>query len=220
MCVYLPLRQTVVQGVTLYVRAAGDPTSILAAVQRELHNTAPAIEVSDVRTGAKLIGQVLFFQTVGVAILAVFGLLAVVLASIGLYGLQAYPVNRRHREIGERMAMGAGRSDVLRLILRQGMSLVAVGVAVGLPLSVMLGQTMSRMLFGVNPYDPVAVTCSTGGSAWRPVNPTDTSPNRRCQRFGTAGGIPPAIPFLTRSPRNSPNGPIFSAALACSSASM
>lgn len=90
-----------------------------------------------------------------------FGLVALVLASVGLYGLQAYSVNRRHREIGVRMAMGAGGSDVLRLILRQGMTLVAVGVAVGLPLSVMLGRTLSGMLVGINPYDPVTVIGST-----------------------------------------------------------
>ena len=161
MCVYLPLRQKFVEGVTLYVRAAGDPTSIMAAVQREVHNVAPAIEVSDVRTGAKLISQVLFFQTVGVGILAVFGLLALVLASVGLYGLQAYSVNRRQREIGVRMAMGAGRSDVLRLILRQGVTLVAAGICIGLPFSIVAGRTLSKMLFGVSPYDPISLTGST-----------------------------------------------------------
>lgn len=161
-CVYLPLRQNFVEGVTLYVRAAGDPASIMAAVQREVHNIAPAIEVSDARTGAKLISQVLFFQSGGVGILGVFGLLALVLASVGLYGLQAYSVSRRQREIGVRMAMGANRSDVLRLILRQGLTLVAAGIGIGLALSVILGRTLSKMLFGVSPYDPASLA---GGTA-------------------------------------------------------
>ncbi|MGH9139928.1 MAG: FtsX-like permease family protein, partial [Vicinamibacterales bacterium] len=162
MCVYLPLRQNLVEGVTLYVRAAGDPTSIMGVVQRELHRAAPSIEVSDVRTGRKLIGQVLFFQSIGVGMLSVFGLLALVLASVGLYGLQAYSVSRRHREIGVRMAIGASRSDVLRLILRQGMTLAAAGIGVGLPFSVAVGRTLSTMLFGVSPYDPASLF---GGTA-------------------------------------------------------
>ena len=162
MCVYVPLGQNFVEGVTLYVRAAGDPAAIMPGVQREVHNAAPAIEVSDVRTGGKLITQVLFFQSVGVGILGVFGLLALVLASVGLYGLQAYSVSRRQREIGVRMAMGADRSDVLRLILRQGMTLVAVGIGIGLALSVILGRALTKMLFGVSPYDPASLA---GGTA-------------------------------------------------------
>ena len=162
MCVYLPLGQNFVEGLVLYARAASDPTSIVGAVQRQVHSVAPGVEVSDIRTGEKLISQVLFFQSVGVGILGVFGILALVLASVGLYGLQAYAVSRRHREIGVRMAMGAGRSDVLRLILRQGMTLVAAGIAVGLSLSVIVGRALSKMMFGVSPYDPVSLT---GGTA-------------------------------------------------------
>jgi predicted permease len=156
-CVYLPLRQNFAEGMILYVRGTGDPSTVLTAIQREIHNTAPKVDVSDIRTGQKIISQVLFFQSIGVGILGVFGLLALGLASVGLYGLLAYSVTQRHREIGVRMAMGAEGSAVLRLILSQGMMLVGIGIVIGLALSLLVGRALSRMLFGVSSYDPLSL---------------------------------------------------------------
>ena len=89
----------------------------------------------------------------GVGLLGVFGFLALGLASIGLYGIMAYAVDQRRREIGIRMALGAGQSSVLSLILRQGMTLVIGGVGLGLILSVLLGRALSKFLSGVGPSD-------------------------------------------------------------------
>jgi ABC-type antimicrobial peptide transport system permease subunit len=99
----------------------------------------------------------LFQAKMGVALLSVFGLLALGLASIGLYGIMAYSVNQRRREIGLRMALGAAQSSVLRLILKQGMSLVMTGVLIGLAAAVLAGRLLSTMLYGVSTTDPISV---------------------------------------------------------------
>ncbi|MGH9665736.1 MAG: ABC transporter permease, partial [Bryobacteraceae bacterium] len=123
-CVYEPLEQNYSDAMTLYVRSKGDPQQILLPVQREVRSIGPQILVNDIRTGRKIVDDGLFQAKMGVTLLSVFGLLALGLASIGLYGIMAYSVNRRKREIGVRMALGASRDSVLRLILKQGMSLV------------------------------------------------------------------------------------------------
>ncbi|HJY05613.1 MAG TPA: ABC transporter permease, partial [Bryobacteraceae bacterium] len=156
-CVYLPLRQNFSSGMTLYVRGASDPASIVNEVQHEVRNIAPQIEVSDIRTGSKIVNQVLFIQKIGVGLLGIFGLLALALASVGLYGIMAYSVSRRQREIGVRMAMGAEQGAVLSLILRQGMKLVGTGIGIGLVASLLIGRALSRALYGLSPADPVSL---------------------------------------------------------------
>src|SRR5271165_446918 len=157
LCVYLPLRQNYVEGMTLYVQSRGDPNAILADVQREIRNTAPEVAVTDIRTGSKLLSQVLFGARIGVSLLSFFGLLALALASVGLYGVMAYSVNRRSREIGVRIAMGAERSAILRLVLTQGMKLVAIGLGLGLAGALLVGNLLSRALFGLSPSDPISL---------------------------------------------------------------
>jgi len=156
-CVYLPLRQNFASGMTLYVRSAADPTSILNEVQREVRSVGPQLEISDIRTGDKIINQVLFIQKIGVGLLGVFGLLALALASVGLYGIMAYSVHRRQREIGVRMAMGAEQGAVLSLILRRGMKLVGTGIAIGLVASLLIARVLARMLYGLSPADPISL---------------------------------------------------------------
>jgi ABC-type antimicrobial peptide transport system permease subunit len=104
--------------------------------------------------------QGLFGAKIAVALLAIFGLLALGLASIGLYGLMAYSVTRRRREIGLRMALGAAQGSVLRLILKQGMSLVLTGVLLGLVAALLIGRLLARLLFGIGASDPVSVMCA------------------------------------------------------------
>jgi ABC-type antimicrobial peptide transport system permease subunit len=90
----------------------------------------------------------------GVALLSVFGLLTLGLACIGLYGIMAYSVSQRKREIGLRMALGAAQASVLGLILKQGMSLVMTGVLIGFAAALFVGRLLSRMLYGVSASDP------------------------------------------------------------------
>jgi predicted permease len=162
LCVYLPLKQNYVEGLTLYVKSRGEPNAILADVQREIRNAAPQVAVTDIRTGSKLLSQVLFGVRIGVSLLTFFGLLALALASVGLYGLMAYSVNRRRREIGVRMAMGARSSAILRLVLTQGMKLVAIGLGIGLAGALLVGRLLSRALFGLSSSDPVSLLSACG----------------------------------------------------------
>ncbi len=156
-CVYVPLEQNYSDAMTLYVRSKGDPQQILIPVQREVRQISPRISVNDARTGHTIIDQGLFQAKMGVAMLSVLGLLALGLASIGLYGIMAYSVNQRVREIGVRMALGAARGNVLRLILKQGMLLVVTGVAIGFGAALFVGRLLTRMLYGISASDPASV---------------------------------------------------------------
>ncbi len=156
-CVYEPLTQNYSDSMTLYVRTRGDPRQILLPVQREVRAAAPQVTVNDARTGRTLVDNVLFQARMGVGLLSVFGLLALGLASIGLYGIMAYSVSQRKREIGVRMALGAARQSVLRLILKQGMSVVLTGVLIGFVAALLVGRLLGRMLYGVSASDPISV---------------------------------------------------------------
>lgn len=160
-CVYIPLRQNYSDTMILYVRTERDPSSILTAVQSEIHNVDPGLPVDDIRTGTKVMDQALWWSKIGVGMLGVFGLLALGLASVGLYGIMAYSVSQRRREIGVRMALGAGPGKVSLLILRQGMTLVLAGAAIGLILASLIGRALSRFLYGVNGADVLSLVGAT-----------------------------------------------------------
>ena len=156
-CVYIPLRQNFTDSMILYARSERDPSTVLAAVQAEIHSLDPGLPVEDMRTGTKVIDQALWWSKMGVGLLGVFGLLALGLASVGLYGIMAYSVNQRRREIGVRMALGAGERSVSLLVLRQGMTVVASGVGTGMVLALLLGRVLSRFLYGVSGSDPLSL---------------------------------------------------------------
>jgi putative ABC transport system permease protein len=159
-CVYLPAAQNYSDAMTLYVRSKGAPRQVMKAVQREVSAAGPRILVTSIRTGRDIVDGGLFQAKMGVTLLSVFGLLALGLASIGLYGILAYSVNRRKREIGLRMALGATRLSVLGLILKQGMSLVVTGVLIGFVASLLVGRLLSGMLYGVSSGDPVSLAAA------------------------------------------------------------
>ena len=160
-CVYLPLRQEFSDAAVLYVRTDGDPLGILATIQRQVRAIDRHVEIEDVRTIQKLIGQALFGATLGVGLLAVFGLVALGLASLGLYGAMAHAVTERQREIGVRMALGARQPAVLRLVLRQGLTVVGIGMACGAGLSALAGEALSRVVFGVTAFDPLSMAAAS-----------------------------------------------------------
>jgi predicted permease len=161
-CLYLPLRQQFSDAAVFYVRTEGEPTAALAEVQRIVRSMDSHIDVGDVRTIETVIGQSLFGATIGVGLLGLFGLVALGLASLGLYGAVAHSVRLRRREIGVRMALGAGRRAVLGLVLRQGLMPVAAGVVIGGLLAAAVGRLMTGVLFGVPPIDPIAMGAAAG----------------------------------------------------------
>lgn len=159
-CVYVPLEQNYSDTMALYVRTQGDPLLEIAPVEREIHAVAPQIVVTMPRTGRQIIDGGLFSARMGVVMLSVFGLLALALAGIGLYGVLAYAATRRQREIGLRMALGASRASVLRMIVGEGLSLVLVGAGIGLAVSLLAGSVLSRMLYGVSATDPLSIAAA------------------------------------------------------------
>lgn len=157
LCVYIPLEQNHLPAMTLYVRSQGDPTQIVGPVTREIGAVDSQVLVSGIRTGRQVTDGSLFQARIGVALLSVFGLLALGLASIGLYGILAHAVHQRQREIGLRMALGASPSTVRQLILKQGMTLVSIGVAIGFVAALLVSRVLSGMLYGVAATDPVSL---------------------------------------------------------------
>lgn len=159
-CVYVPLAQHPMLAMTLYVRSSGDPAPMVGAVGRAITAVDPNVLVSGVRTGAQIIDGSLFQARAGVALLTVFGVLALALASIGLYGILAHAVHQRRREIGVRIALGASQQSVRGLVVTQGMSLVGLGLAIGLVAALVIGPLLSRLLYGVGAIDAVSLAAA------------------------------------------------------------
>ena len=150
---YLPLSQNHETGMTLHVRTAGNPLGIASSVRREIQALDPNLAVTNVQTLSSVVAASLFAARIGAVLLAVFGSLALVLAAIGLYGVMSYTVSRRTREIGIRMALGAGKGNVLRLVLKEGLTLASGGIAVGLIVAAAATRLLASFLFGVSSLD-------------------------------------------------------------------
>jgi predicted permease len=155
-CVYIPLAQNFADRVVLYVRTNIDPAPVLATVQRDMRDIDPRLDVGDARTARKVIDQALFGATMSGGLLGVFGLIGLGLASLGMYGAMAYSVSLRRREMGVRLALGADPKTVLTLVLRDGLTLVSIGLVAGALGALALGATISRFLHGVSPADPAS----------------------------------------------------------------
>jgi predicted permease len=157
--IYLPIPQSVdpINRLALAARCFGDAISFAAPIRRQIQNVRSTLLVTNVSTIEKQIEQALLRERLVATLSIAFGSVALMLASIGLYGILAYAVTRRTNEIGIRMALGAPRSGVVWMILREGFALAALGIFVGVPVVLAIGQVTKALLYGVEPFDPFAL---------------------------------------------------------------
>jgi putative ABC transport system permease protein len=153
--IYTPLAQEPQSGMTLMVRTAGDPGALAGAVRSEVHALNKDVPLFAVQTMTEQIADQLAADRVVAVLLSVFGVAALLLATIGIYGVVAFAVAQRTHEIGIRIALGADRRDILKLIVGQGMVLIVIGAGVGLALALTATQLLKSLLFGVSATDPL-----------------------------------------------------------------
>jgi predicted permease len=160
--VYVPLaQQDRVPGFAFYVRTNLPEASVIPSVRQATARLDPQIPIYDLKTMETEISESLFVERMVAALSAGFGLLATLLAAVGLYGVMSYSVARRTREIGIRLALGAPRERVLKMVLREVAVLGAWGLGLGLPLSLALSRFVSAQLFGLPPRDPLTLLAAT-----------------------------------------------------------
>jgi putative ABC transport system permease protein len=147
-------------GNTLFIQTSGDPLSALPAVRTALRNLEPAVGVHAARTMSDYASASMAITRLAMRLLGGFAIVALVLAAIGIYGVMAYSVRRRTREIGTRVALGADRGDIIRLVMREGGVMTAAGVIVGLVTGLIAARSLSAILFGVPPADPVSLVAA------------------------------------------------------------
>jgi predicted permease len=171
------------QGVAFYVRAGMGSSSVYAAIRAELRRLDAAVPVYEMKTLAAQLDQTLLSERLIALLSAGFGMLATLLAAIGLYGVMAFVVARRTKEMGIRMALGARQGAVVWLVMREVLLLVGIGLAAGIPASIALGRFVATQLYGVKAADPwvaggttlllLAVSATAGLAPARRASRTD-----------------------------------------------
>ena len=157
--VYVAYTQTrsVSPFITYELRISGDKSAITRSIEREALATDPAVPVVNIRTEDEVLRQVLFLERTLAFLSSAFGALALVLACVGIYGTIAYTVAQRTKELGIRMALGAEREKILRMVLRETLVVVGAGLLVGLPLAILGTRMLTTQLYGLSPHDPLTL---------------------------------------------------------------
>jgi predicted permease len=145
-------------GYTLVIHSENNTANLLSAVRHEIHSLDPAMAVYNVETIEEHLRSALFLPRLAGTLFGVFGFIGLILATVGLYGVMSYAVSRRTREIGIRIALGAQLSAVRQLILRQGILLTLIALALGLPAALAVAKLFNSFLYGIRPHDIVTFT--------------------------------------------------------------
>jgi putative ABC transport system permease protein len=155
--IYWPAAQSPSLQTTLLVRSAGDPRTLLPSIRAAVREIDPLLPVFAVRTMDEAVAASIATQRSSATLVGGFSILALFLAALGLYGVLAYSVTRRTREIGIRIALGSPRAKICGLIVRQGMIMVALGILAGVAISVACGPLVRHFVYGVTPHDPAMI---------------------------------------------------------------
>jgi predicted permease len=164
LAVYVPFTQaplSMMGQMQFKIRTIGNPRKFVESVRRAIFAISPDLPLRDVETQADLVDESVGEEHSLAMALSFFGVLAMLLASIGLYGTMAYAVSRRTSEIGLRLALGAHSRDVLWMVVRESLALVLMGAAAGVPVALAGGRLISSLLFGVSPADPLTLVIAT-----------------------------------------------------------
>jgi predicted permease len=163
---YLPIqqlpREAVPGGVTVEVSSAVPPLGLVPQIRSLLRSIDARLSPTDVKTLAEQVDQSLYEERMMSALSGFFGVLALLLACIGLYGIMAYAVARRTSEIGIRMALGAERGRILRIVVREALILALLGIIIGVPTALAASRLVAAMLYGLKPTDPVTILAAVG----------------------------------------------------------
>jgi len=153
--VYLPFAQMPIGGSSLAIRTSGRPQDLIAAVRAQVRELDPDLPLTRVMPMTEVVARSVWQPRLYTALFGVFAAVALILATVGIYGVMSYAVTQRTREIGLRMALGAQKQDVLKLVVGHGVVITAIGVGVGLVAAVALTRLMSSLLFAVSTTDPI-----------------------------------------------------------------
>jgi putative ABC transport system permease protein len=150
---YIPYRQYPFPGYTFVIRTSGDPAAIARAVEISMRGVDRGLPISKVRTMEEWVGLKLQYRRFSMLLLSIFAAIGLLLALVGVYGVMAYSVTQRLREFGIRMALGAERQDVFKIVLGNAAKLAAIGLAAGFVLALALSRWLAQLVFGVSPTD-------------------------------------------------------------------
>jgi len=159
-CLYFPIAREYrgndsLTGISLMLRTRGNPAGYTQQVRESIRKIDPTLAVFDIRTMETHLSQALFPARAAAMLFGLAGFMGLLISSVGIYGVISFAVSRQTKEIGIRMALGAKRSEVLAMVLEQGLTLTLVGSAIGLGLALLLSRTAASFLYGVSPTDPI-----------------------------------------------------------------
>jgi putative ABC transport system permease protein len=156
--IFIPHAQEAFNGVGVVLKTAGDPNGVMKQVEHQVRSLDPAIAIRNLKPLESYIDDAQAPMRFNLILIGIFGIIALTLASVGLYSVMAYSVTQRSHELGIRIAVGASPRDILRLVLGQGIRLTLIGAAFGLVASLLVTRALASLLFGVSATDPITFT--------------------------------------------------------------